>query len=84
MEAGTGLADHRFVGAMRIAWRNILGDPVLHVQARPWAFEENVAHSARLLAVRLLASSGKWRVDLDQMEKNALKRDEIGCIVIAL
>ena len=44
MEPRAGLADHCFIGAMRIVRRHLLGDPVLHVHAGAGTFENDIGH----------------------------------------
>jgi hypothetical protein len=43
MQSATGLADHGFVGALRIVWRDVVGLPV-DVHPGVGAFEDEMSH----------------------------------------
>jgi hypothetical protein len=46
MKPAAGLADHGFVGALRIVRCDFIRQPVLHVHSGPGTFEDDVVHGA--------------------------------------
>ena len=61
VKSGTGLTDHRFIGALRIVRGDLLGQPVLHIQPCARTSKNDVTHGAELFASFL-----DDHVDLDQ------------------
>ena len=46
MKPAAGLADHGFIGALRIVRRDVIRQPVLHVHSGPGTFEDDVIYMA--------------------------------------
>jgi hypothetical protein len=44
MKPAAGLAEYRFVGAVRIAGSGLVGEPMLHVHAGSGTFENEISH----------------------------------------
>ena len=65
VQARAGLADHRFVAALRTVWSGLVGEPVLHVHCRPGASKKDV-HAL------LSDSFCEGHVDLDQRAQKVL------------